>query len=66
MEEERKMNEIYKSLGRGNDIEERERWLVEEQMRHVQEEHKMRMKAEEQKCFQKGRCVYVSCIFFIV
>ncbi|GFY53132.1 hypothetical protein TNIN_187281 [Trichonephila inaurata madagascariensis] len=32
----------------------KERWLVEEQMRHVQEEHKMRMK--EQKRFQEERC----------
>ncbi|GFY09026.1 hypothetical protein TNCV_4662171 [Trichonephila clavipes] len=32
----------------------KERWLVKEQMRHVQEEYKMRMK-EEQKCFLEER-----------
>ncbi|GFT08900.1 uncharacterized protein TNCV_4104161 [Trichonephila clavipes] len=31
-----------------------ERWLVEEQMRHVQEEHKTSMK--EQKCLPEERC----------
>ncbi|GFY38383.1 hypothetical protein TNIN_44511 [Trichonephila inaurata madagascariensis] len=31
----------------------KERWLVEEQMRHVQQEHKMSIKAEEQKCLQE-------------
>ncbi|GFS30606.1 hypothetical protein TNIN_430541 [Trichonephila inaurata madagascariensis] len=34
----------------------KERWLVEEQMPHVQEEHIMSMKAEEQKCLQEERC----------
>ncbi|GFV87188.1 hypothetical protein TNCV_5114061 [Trichonephila clavipes] len=33
----------------------KERWLVEEQIRHVQEEHKMRMKGE-QKCLPEERC----------
>ncbi|GFW91298.1 uncharacterized protein TNCV_737131 [Trichonephila clavipes] len=33
----------------------KERWLVEEQIRHVQEEHKMGMK-EEQKCLPEERC----------
>ncbi|GFS38979.1 hypothetical protein TNIN_404041 [Trichonephila inaurata madagascariensis] len=32
---------------------EKERWIGEEQMPHVQEEHKMSMKAEEQKCLQE-------------
>ncbi|GFV66525.1 c2H2-type domain-containing protein [Trichonephila clavipes] len=32
----------------------KERWLVEEPIRHVQEEHKMRMK-EEQKCLPEER-----------
>ncbi|GFU91146.1 hypothetical protein TNCV_4924761 [Trichonephila clavipes] len=31
----------------------KERWLVEEQLRHVQEERKTSMKAEEQKCLQE-------------
>ncbi|GFQ89761.1 hypothetical protein TNCT_542601 [Trichonephila clavata] len=34
---------------------EKERWLVQEQMKQV-EEHKMRMKAEKQKCLQEERC----------
>ncbi|GFV06003.1 hypothetical protein TNCV_3142941 [Trichonephila clavipes] len=34
----------------------KERWLVEEQMRHVLEENKMRIKAEEQKCLPEERC----------
>ncbi|GFT72507.1 uncharacterized protein TNCV_973781 [Trichonephila clavipes] len=33
----------------------KERWLVEEQMRHVQEEHKTSMK-EEHKCLPEERC----------
>ncbi|GFU92988.1 hypothetical protein TNCV_2081341 [Trichonephila clavipes] len=33
----------------------KQRWLVEEQMRHVQEEHKRRMK-KEQKCLPEERC----------
>ncbi|GFW22515.1 hypothetical protein TNCV_3364271 [Trichonephila clavipes] len=33
----------------------KEIWLVEKQMRHVQEKHKMRMK-EEQKCLPDERC----------
>ncbi|GFW58397.1 hypothetical protein TNCV_2635671 [Trichonephila clavipes] len=53
MEEERRMNEriILKEEMRLK----KERWLVEEQMLHVQEEYKMRMKAE-QKRFQEERC----------
>ncbi|GFY40522.1 splicing factor 3B subunit [Trichonephila inaurata madagascariensis] len=52
MEEERRMKE-------GIALEEemrvkKERWLVEEQIRHVQEEHKMRMK--EQKCLSEEIC----------
>ncbi|GFQ88005.1 hypothetical protein TNCT_337861 [Trichonephila clavata] len=35
---------------------EKERWLVQEQMQQVQEKHKMRMKAEKQKCLQEERC----------
>ncbi|GFY70903.1 hypothetical protein TNIN_325751 [Trichonephila inaurata madagascariensis] len=31
----------------------KERWIVEEQMRHVQQEHKLRIKAEEQNCLQE-------------
>ncbi|GFY00960.1 hypothetical protein TNCV_1363661 [Trichonephila clavipes] len=34
---------------------EKEKWLGKEQMQHVQEEHKMRMKAEEQKRLQEER-----------
>ncbi|GFX84242.1 hypothetical protein TNCV_3975891 [Trichonephila clavipes] len=52
VEERRKKNERKNGFGRRHEIE--ERCLVEEQMRHVQEEHKMRMK-EVQKCFQKER-----------
>ncbi|GFS87662.1 hypothetical protein TNCV_2942431 [Trichonephila clavipes] len=32
------------------------RWLVEKQMRHVQEKHKMSRKTEEQKCLPEERC----------
>ncbi|GFY57146.1 hypothetical protein TNIN_425471 [Trichonephila inaurata madagascariensis] len=51
MEEERRMNERIA-------LEEEmrlktERWLVEEQMRHVQEEHKTSLKDEEQKFLQE-------------
>ncbi|GFS58534.1 glutathione hydrolase 1 proenzyme, partial [Trichonephila inaurata madagascariensis] len=54
MEEERRMNEI---IAWEEEMRlKKEIWLVEEQMRHVQEEHKMRMKAEEQKRFQEERC----------
>ncbi|GFR23740.1 uncharacterized protein TNCT_172301 [Trichonephila clavata] len=35
---------------------EKERWLVQEQMQQVQEKHKMRLKAENQKCLQEERC----------
>ncbi|GFX47501.1 hypothetical protein TNCV_618601 [Trichonephila clavipes] len=51
MEEERRMNEriaLEEEM-----ILKKERWLVEEQIRHVQVEHKMRMK--EQKCLPEGR-----------
>ncbi|GFY79733.1 hypothetical protein TNIN_393431 [Trichonephila inaurata madagascariensis] len=34
----------------------KEIWLVEEHMRHVQKEHKVSMKAKEQKCLQEERC----------
>ncbi|GFT14186.1 hypothetical protein TNCV_2677271 [Trichonephila clavipes] len=46
LEEERRMNEII-ALEEEMRLK-NERWLVEEQMRHVQEEHKTSMK--EQKC----------------
>ncbi|GFY60951.1 hypothetical protein TNIN_306171 [Trichonephila inaurata madagascariensis] len=51
LEEERRMNEII-ALEEETRLE-KERWLVEEQMRHVQEEHKMRMKAEEGSAYKK-------------
>ncbi|GFW05451.1 hypothetical protein TNCV_3359671 [Trichonephila clavipes] len=50
-EEERRMNE---RIALEEERSEKERWLVEEQIRHVQEELKMRMKAE-QKRFQEKR-----------
>ncbi|GFV84815.1 hypothetical protein TNCV_4297971 [Trichonephila clavipes] len=53
IEEERRMNERI-ALEEEMRLE-KERWLVEEQIRHVQEEHKMRMK-EEQKCLPEERC----------
>ncbi|GFQ81946.1 hypothetical protein TNCT_643491 [Trichonephila clavata] len=51
-QEERKMNEriaLWKTRL------EKERWLVQEQMKQAQE-HKMRMKAEKQKHLQEERC----------
>ncbi|GFY40556.1 hypothetical protein TNIN_427941 [Trichonephila inaurata madagascariensis] len=51
MEEERKMNERI-ALEEEMRLK-KERWLVEEQTRHVQQEHKMNIKAEEQKCLQE-------------
>ncbi|GFU71967.1 uncharacterized protein TNCV_2999501 [Trichonephila clavipes] len=53
MEEERRMNERI-ALEEEMKLK-KERWLVEEQMRHVQEEHKMSIKAEEQKCLPEER-----------
>ncbi|GFY50011.1 hypothetical protein TNIN_82271 [Trichonephila inaurata madagascariensis] len=50
MEEERRMNERI-ALEEEMRLK-KERWLVEEQMRYVQEEHKMSIKAE-QKCLQE-------------
>ncbi|GFQ88913.1 hypothetical protein TNCT_688631 [Trichonephila clavata] len=59
-EERRKVQEEIKMNERITLDEERrlekERWLVQEQMQHVQEEHKMRMKAAKQKCLQEERC----------
>ncbi|GFX97560.1 uncharacterized protein TNCV_2841201 [Trichonephila clavipes] len=52
MEEERRMNEII-ALEEEMRLK-NERWLVEEQMRHVQEEHETSMK--EQKCLPEERC----------
>ncbi|GFW14393.1 hypothetical protein TNCV_3328061 [Trichonephila clavipes] len=40
---------------------EKERRLVEDQMRHVQEEHKMSIKTEEQKCLHEVPTVTSSC-----
>ncbi|GFS33827.1 hypothetical protein TNIN_104511 [Trichonephila inaurata madagascariensis] len=34
----------------------KERWLMEKQMQHVQEKHKMSWKTEEQKCLPEERC----------
>ncbi|GFS56601.1 hypothetical protein TNIN_85881 [Trichonephila inaurata madagascariensis] len=34
----------------------KERWLVEEQMRHAQKKLKMSMKTEEQECLPEERC----------
>ncbi|GFW66649.1 hypothetical protein TNCV_1370821 [Trichonephila clavipes] len=51
--EERRTNEIIAL--EEEMILKKERWLVEEQIRHVQEEHKMRM-IEEQKCLPEERC----------
>ncbi|GFU93608.1 hypothetical protein TNCV_3401801 [Trichonephila clavipes] len=48
VEDGRRMNEII-ALEEEMRLK-NESWLVEEQMRHVQEEHKMSIKAEEQKC----------------
>ncbi|GFY74335.1 retrovirus-related Pol polyprotein from transposon opus [Trichonephila inaurata madagascariensis] len=53
VEERRRMNERV-ALEEEMRLK-KERWLVEEQIRHVQEEHKMRMK-EEQKCLPEERC----------
>ncbi|GFY62589.1 hypothetical protein TNIN_128201 [Trichonephila inaurata madagascariensis] len=53
-EDERRINERI-ALEEDTRLE-KERWLVEEQMRHVQEEHKMGMKAEQQKRLQEERC----------
>ncbi|GFW68206.1 retrovirus-related Pol polyprotein from transposon opus [Trichonephila clavipes] len=52
MEEERRMNEIIalEEEMRLKNV----RWLVEEQMRHVQEEHETSMK--KQKCLPEERC----------
>ncbi|GFU14032.1 hypothetical protein TNCV_1580421 [Trichonephila clavipes] len=53
MEEEGRMNEIIALEG---EIRlKKERWFVEEQMRHVQEERKTSMK-EEQKCLPEEIC----------
>ncbi|GFQ66396.1 splicing factor 3B subunit 2 [Trichonephila clavata] len=53
-QEERKMNERI-ALEEETRLE-KERWLVQEQMQQVQEKHKMRMKAEKQKCSLEERC----------
>ncbi|GFW06156.1 hypothetical protein TNCV_36321 [Trichonephila clavipes] len=50
--EERRMNERM-ALKEEMRLK-KERWLVEEHIQHVQEEHKMRMK--EQKCLPEERC----------
>ncbi|GFY48421.1 hypothetical protein TNIN_68321 [Trichonephila inaurata madagascariensis] len=51
MEKERRMNE---RIAMEEEMRlKKERWLVEEQMRHVQEERKTSLKAEEQKCLQE-------------
>ncbi|GFR19804.1 hypothetical protein TNCT_426621 [Trichonephila clavata] len=47
-QEERKMNEKI-ALEEETRLE-KERWRVQEQMQQVHEKHKMRMKAEKQKC----------------
>ncbi|GFT13468.1 uncharacterized protein TNCV_2515171 [Trichonephila clavipes] len=52
MEEERRMNEII-ALEEEMRLK-NERWLVEEQMRHFQEEHETSMK--KQKCLPEERC----------
>ncbi|GFX11720.1 cytochrome P450 3A7 [Trichonephila clavipes] len=52
MEEERRMNEII-ALEEEMRLK-NEKWLVEEQMRHVQEKHETSMK--EQKCLPEERC----------
>ncbi|GFU16849.1 retrovirus-related Pol polyprotein from transposon 297 [Trichonephila clavipes] len=52
MEEERRVNEII-ALEEEMRLK-NERWLVEEQMRHVQEEHETSMK--KQKCLPEERC----------
>ncbi|GFQ72777.1 hypothetical protein TNCT_246831 [Trichonephila clavata] len=51
-ENERKNNFVWEEETRL----EKEKWLVQEQMQQVQEKHKMRMKAEKQKCLQEERC----------
>ncbi|GFT68146.1 hypothetical protein TNCV_372861 [Trichonephila clavipes] len=53
MEEEGRMNEII-ALEEEMRLK-KERWLVEEQMRHVQEERETSTK-EEQKCLPEERC----------
>ncbi|GFQ81772.1 hypothetical protein TNCT_632481 [Trichonephila clavata] len=55
-QEERKMKERIALCVEGETRLEKERWLVQEQMQQVQEKHKMRMKAEKQKCLQEERC----------